>query len=186
MRVAGWGILASRRGRLLGRLGFELLRPLLIRAAAVADLLVKRHDMSALVALAEDLVVLEAPEQRRDRAEDRDHEPDGEPQQERAALVAADEARGQPATEADEHIAHPVVARPLEDADGPEDRDDREDRDDDRCEPRHDPDHDLEKDPGGNDENKDGQRTPAEISCCFAHALRVRPSYKTKGGLVGT
>src|SRR6478672_4756433 len=74
----------------------------------------------------------------------------------------------------------------LEDADGPDNREDREYRHDDGGESGHDPDHDLEQDPGGNDEDKDGQHAPAEVSSCCTHALRVRRRYNRKGGLVGT
>src|SRR3954453_14651389 len=80
----------------------------------------------------------------------------------------------------------PCTLRSLEDADGPDDREDREYRDDDRRQSSHDPDHNLEQDPGGNDEDEDGQRSPAEVSCCCAHVVRVRAAYSTKGGLVGT
>src|SRR5215216_7812632 len=68
----------------------------------------------------------------------------------------------------------PLIGTSLENPDGPDDRDDREYYDDRGCDGRHDPDHDLEKDPGGNDEDEDGQHPPAEVSCCFAHLLRVR------------
>src|SRR4051794_25469671 len=165
----------------------DLVRPFLVRTAVVADLLVKGHDMSALVALAVRLRVFVAPRERGDGPEDRQEEADREPQPERAALPATDEGRGQAAEEADDDEPEALHdRRSSEDADGPDDRKDREYRDDDRRQPSHDPDHDLEQDPGGNDEDEDGQRPPAEVSCCCTHVLRVRAGYSTKGGLVGT
>src|SRR4051794_35083379 len=177
-------ILASRRMHLLCLGGVHFLGPFQIGSAAVADLLVKRHDMPALFALAEDLVVLVAPQQGRDRPEQRDHRADREPEQERAALVAADDARAQAAEEADDDIAH--LGAVLEDSDRPDDRDEREYYDDHGGQRRHDPDYDLEQDPGGDQQDEDGQCPSTQISSGFTHALRVRPRYKRNGGLVGT
>src|SRR3954447_4151169 len=92
--------------RILAVGGRDLLGPFLIRPASVAHLLVKGHDMSALRALAIDLLVLEAPEQRGDGAEHRDDRPDREPEQERAALPAADQAGRKAAEEANDEVAH--------------------------------------------------------------------------------
>src|SRR5215208_7029328 len=164
----------------------NLLWPFLVCPAVVADLLVKRHYMPALVALAVDLFVLVAPGQRGDRPQDRQEEADREPQPERAALPTADEGRGQSAEEADDDEAHAGHRDSLEHAERPDNGNDREYGHDDCCQSGHDPDHDLEQDPGGNDEDEDGQHPPAEVSCCCAHLLRVREGYKTKGGLVGT
>src|SRR3954447_344215 len=85
-------MLASRRGHLLG--------PFLVRPTVVADLLIQRDHVTALVAFTEHFLVLVAPEQRRDGAEDRQHEADREPEHERTALVATDKACGQAAAEA--------------------------------------------------------------------------------------
>src|SRR4051812_47163279 len=132
--------------------------------------------MSALVTFAVDLVVLEAPGQRGDGPENRQEEADREPQQERAALPAADECRRQPTEEADDNEAHAIHLGPaLENADGPDDGDDREYGHDYRRKSGHDPDHDLEQDPRGDDEHENRQHPPAEVSSCFAHVLRVRP-----------
>src|SRR3954466_7690864 len=138
-------MLASRRGHLLG--------PFLVRPTAVADLLIQRDHVTALVTFTKDFLVLVAPQERGDGAEDRQHEANCEPEQERAALVATDEACGQAAAETDEHIGHPVQSGPpLKDPDRPDDRDDREYYDDRGGYSRHNPDHELEEDPGSDDQ----------------------------------
>src|SRR5947209_17934705 len=120
-------MLARRGWHPLGVGRVQFLRPFLVRAAAIAHLLVKRDDMSALVAVAVDLVVLEAPEQRRDGAENRHDGADRKPEPERAPLVAADDACGEPAAEADEDIARVLHGRTrLEHPDRPDDRENRE------------------------------------------------------------
>src|SRR3954452_5904549 len=86
----------------------SLLGPFLVGTAVVADLLVKRHDMSAFVALAVGLVALVATRKRSDRPENWQEEADREPEPERAALPAADEGRRQAAEEADDDESQAV------------------------------------------------------------------------------
>src|SRR3954447_23923267 len=146
-------MLASRGGHLLG--------PFLVRTAAVADLLVERDHVTTFVTFPKDFLVLVAPQQCSERSEDRQHESDREPEQERAALVATYEPCGQATAEADEDIGHPVHSGlPLEDPDCPDDRDEREYYDDHGGHSRHDADHDLEKNPGSDDQDEDRQHAP--------------------------
>src|SRR3954447_19237917 len=83
--------------------------PFLVGTAAIANLLVQRHHMTALVALAVGLVVLEAPEQRGGRPQERQDRPDEEPEHERAALPAADDRGGEAAEKADDEELHGSV-----------------------------------------------------------------------------
>src|SRR3954466_11605025 len=69
--------------------------PVEIPATPHADLVVERHHVAALRALAPRLGALEAVQHGRDRAEHRQHEPDQEPDEERGALDLPDDARGQ-------------------------------------------------------------------------------------------
>src|SRR3954454_841965 len=145
----GRQILASRRGHLLG--------PFLVSTASVADLLIERHHVSALVAVAIDLVALVAPQQCSDVPDDRNHEADREPEHERAALVAPGQTRAEAAAQADEDVTETRHGADLEDSDRPDDRDYRDYYDDRGGERRHDPDHDLEQEPGSDDEDENGQ-----------------------------
>src|SRR5687768_7787597 len=81
---------SGKRGRssLSGR--NYLIRPLEIAPATGADLHVDRLQLPALGAGAPRLAVLGAVEDRRQRAEQRQHRPDQEPDPERAALELAD------------------------------------------------------------------------------------------------
>src|SRR3954470_24796078 len=94
-----------------------------VAPAVAADLLVERQVGAALLALAPRLVRLVPPQQRGGRPEDRDDRPDQEPEDERAALPPADEARGEAAEEADDEVGHAVLP---ESADRPDDREDSE------------------------------------------------------------
>src|SRR3954451_13517245 len=79
-----------------------------------------------------------------------------------------------------------TATAPSEDADGPDDRDDREhygDRPEDGAD---DPDDDLEQDPARDQQDQDRDGALAEVSSRFAHVLSLAEDYRTKGGLVGT
>src|SRR3954466_1848608 len=96
------------------------MRIFLIRAAAPAHLARDRHEIAAFVAAAARLVALEAGENGRDRAEDRDREADQEPQHERAALYLPDGPRRQAEEEHQDEPRHGGVKLAAQDRQSPE------------------------------------------------------------------
>src|SRR2546423_4081889 len=94
------------------------LREVQVAAAAHADLVVEHDYVAALGAAPARLAALPAPQDRRDRADDRHHQPDHEPDQERAALDLADHPGRQAEADRQSDVLHRIG---LEDAQCPDD-----------------------------------------------------------------
>src|SRR5437763_11865478 len=76
----------------------------LVSSAAAADLVGDRHDPPAFVAFPARLVAFVAVEEGGERAEDRQHGADEEPDEERAALDLPDHARREAEEERDDEV----------------------------------------------------------------------------------
>src|SRR5215212_6567876 len=82
-----------------------------VRSAAHADLVGDRHDIAALRALAQGVVLLVAVEKRREDADSRQRKADQEPDEERTSLHPSDGSGRKTEDDGDEDEGHLLRAR---------------------------------------------------------------------------